>query len=158
MLTQFRTLDDLKEVINQYELILSRPTRHFSHPTLYRRRDLGSKEKMIKGVRVKDWFLSEDEKWVLPHDQMGLSFSSTFKNLKNVLKLKRRHNPNSKIHIFWVLEEADIPAGLKFEPDRQKKGHYFLTVTEQMLLSALVAKLKIVAQRMSIIRDGGEVI
>jgi len=156
VLTQFRTLDDLSEVIKKYESILLRPTIHLSHPTLYRRRDLGKNEKMIKGIRVKDWFLSEDEKWVLPHDQMGLSFSSTYKSLKSVFKLKQRHSPGSGIHIFWVLEEADIPPGLKFEPDRLKKGHYFLTITEQMLLSTLVAKLKVVAQRMSVIRDGGK--
>ncbi|MDN3638181.1 hypothetical protein QWY82_05075 [Simiduia curdlanivorans] len=158
MLTHFKTLDDLKEIILEYEKILLRPTRNLSHPKLYRRRDIGKSERMIKGIRVKDWFMSVDEKWVIPHDQMGLSFSSNYKNLKSVYKLKQRHNPSSKIHVFWVLEEADIPAGLKFMPDREKKGHYFLTVTEQMLLSVLVSKLKLIAQRMSIIRDGGEII
>ncbi|MBI3563287.1 MAG: hypothetical protein HY080_16410 [Gammaproteobacteria bacterium] len=153
---QFRTLEDLKDIIKEYEGMLMRPTMHLSHPTLYRRRDVAGHEKVIKGVRIKDWFLSEDEKWVMPHDQMGLSFSSTFSNLRNVYKLKGRHNPGKRIHIFWVLEAADLPVGLKFVADSSKKGHYFLTVTEQMLLSQLVARLKIVAHKMSVIRDAGK--
>lgn len=153
---QFRTLDDLKTIIQEYEGILARPTPNFSHPTLYRKRDVGKNEKLIKGLRLKDWFVSEDQKWVLPHDQMGLSFSSTFKNLRDVYKLKARHNPGRAVHVFWVLEKADLPPGLTFMPDQHKKGHYFLTVTEPMLLAQLVSKLKILAQRMSVIRDVGD--
>jgi len=156
MIEQFKTINDLSAVIKEYEGMLSRPTRRLSHPTLYRTRDAGKKEKIIKGVRVKDWFLSEDEKWVLPHDQMGLSFSSTYKNLKQVYKLKEKHNPGKTLDIYWVLEKADIPPGLKFEPDLSKQGHYFLTVTEQMLLEKLVEKLKFLAQRMSVIKGAGK--
>jgi len=156
MIEQFKTINDLSAVIKEYEGMLSRPTRRLSHPTLYRTRDVGKKEKVIKGVRVKDWFLSEDEKWVLPHNQMGLSFSSTYKNLKQVYKLKEKHNPGKVLDIYWVLEKADIPPGLKFEPDLSKQGHYFLTVTEQMLLEKLVEKLKFMAQRMSVIKGAGK--
>ncbi len=156
MIQQFKTINDLSAIIKEYEGILARPTQHLSHPTLYRRRDVGKNEKLIKGLRVKDWFLSEDEKWVLPHDQMGLSFSSTYKNLKEVYKLKGKHNPGKQINIYWVMEQADVPPGLKFEPDRDKKGHYFLTATEQMLFNTLVNKLKLVAQRMSVIRNAGK--
>jgi len=156
MIEQFKTINDLSAVIKEYEGMLSRPTRHLSHPTLYRTRDVGKKERVIKGVRVKDWLLSEDEKWVLPHDQMGLSFSSSYKNLKQVYKLKERHNPGKTLNIYWILEKADIPPGLKFEPDVSKKGHYFLTVTEQMLLEKLVLKLKVMAQRMSVIKGAGK--
>ena len=155
MLQQFKTVNDLSAVIKEYEGMLMRPTRRLSHPTLYRRRDVGKHEKIIKGVRVKDWLLSEDQKWALPHDQMGLSFSSTYKNLKEVYRLKEKHNPGKPIDVFWVLEESDLPSGFKFEPDRNKKGHYFLTVTERMLLATLVDKLKVVAQRMAVIRDAG---
>lgn len=158
MIEQFKTINDLSAVIKEYEGMLSRPTRRLSHPTLYRKRDVGKHEKVIKGVRVKDWFLSEDEVWVMPHDQMGLSFSSTYKNLKQVYKLKEKHNSGRTIDIYWILEKADIPPGLKFESDRNKQGHYFLTVTEQMLLSTLVKKLKILAQRMSVIKDGSRVL
>ena len=158
MIEQFKTINDLSAVIKEYEAMLSRPTRRLSHPTLYRNRDVGKNEKIIKGIRVKDWFLSENKKWVLPHNQMGLSFSSTYKNLKEVYKLKGKHNPGKTIDIYWVLEKADIPLGLKFVADRSKKGHYFLTVTEQMLLYKLVEKLKLLAQRMSVIKGAGKVL
>lgn len=155
MIEQFKTINDLSEVIKEYEGMLSRPTPRFSHPTLYRKRDVGKKEKIVKGVRIKDWLFTEDEKWVLPHDQMGLSFSSTYKNLKDVYKLKQKHNKGKSIDIYWVLDKVDLPLGLSFQADRNKKGHYFLVVTERMLLESLVSKLRIVAQRMSVIRDGG---
>lgn len=153
---QFKTINDLSVIIKEYEGMLARPTPRFSHPTLYRRRDAGEHEKLIRGVRVKDWLMSEDEKWILPHDQMGLSFSSTYQNLKDVFRLKKRHSAGGQVNIYWVLEKADIPPGMKFEPDRGKKGHYFLTVTETMLLHTLVEKLKLLAQRMSVIRDAGD--
>lgn len=156
MTRQFRTINDFSAIIKEYEGMLARPTRRLSHPTLYRKRDVGKNEKLIKGVRVKDWLFSEDGKWELLHDQMGLSFSATCKNLKNVFKLKERHNQGKKIDIYWVLEKADIPPGLKFVADRDKKGHYFLTVTGTMLLKRLVSKLKFVAQRMSVIRNAGD--
>ncbi len=158
MIQQFKTITDLSAVIKEYEGMLARPTRRLSHPTLYRRRDVGKNEKIIKGVRVKDWFLSEDERWVMPHDQMGLSFSSTYKSLKDVYRLKGRHNPGEAIDIYWVLEKADIPPGLKFVADRDKKGHYYLTVTEQILLKTLVSKLKLLAYRMSVIRNAEKVL
>ncbi|MFT7561176.1 MAG: hypothetical protein ACI93R_003101 [Flavobacteriales bacterium] len=43
-----------------------------------------------------------------------------------------------QIDEFWVLEQADLPLGFKAEPDRDKKGHYFPTVTDQMMLKTLV--------------------
>lgn len=155
---QFKTLEDIQALIKEYEIILMRPTRKLSHPTLYRKRDAASGEALIKGVRVKDWFLSEDHQWAKPHNQMGLSFSSTFKNLKSVYKLKERHNPNAAIDIYWILEKADIPAGLAFVADQKKPGHYFLTVTETMKLSTLIQKLKFIAQRMTVMRNGGKVL
>jgi hypothetical protein len=85
---QFKTINDLSVVIKECEGMLCRPTRRLSHPALYRRRDAGKRERIVKGVRVKDWLFSEDGKWVVPHGQMGLSFSSTYKNLKEVYKLK----------------------------------------------------------------------
>jgi len=160
MINQFRTVDDLREEIKELENILMRPTPHLSHPTLYRKRDVSEGEVLIKGVRVKDWCLSEDLAWVLPHDQMGLSFSATFSNLKSVYKFKQKYNPGRAVHIHWVLERADIPDGLEFIQDKRpgKKAHWFLTANKKMLLSQLVQKLKVVAGRMSVIRNGGNVL
>ncbi len=81
---QFKTMDNLREIIKEYEKALARPTIGYSHPTLYRKRDVSPDDKLIHGVRAKDWLLSTDEKWVLPHNQMGLSFSTNWQHLKGV--------------------------------------------------------------------------
>jgi hypothetical protein len=153
MIAQFKTITDLNLVIKEYEERLRlRPTRKYSHPTLYRKRDVGKNEILYKGVRDGDWFFSENKEWVLPHDQMGLSFSSTFKNLKDVYRLKGKWNPGAQIDVHWVMERPDLPDGMKFVADRDKIGHYFLTVTGPMILPTLIKKLKILARQMSIIR------
>lgn len=155
---QFKTMDDLRSIIKEFEGALARPTRNLSHPTLYRRRDVEEGDKLIQGVRKKDWLFSVDEKWVLPHEQMGLSFSSHWQHLKGVYKMKEKHNPGAAIHVYWVLETSDVPPGMKFEPDLSKKGHYLLTVTQKMSLQQLVSKLKWIADRMSVIKDAGRVL
>ena len=159
MLLQFKTVDDLKEIIKDLEdLLLTRATLRLSHPTLYRRRDTAQDDMILQGVRVKDWFFSADKKWVLPHDQMGLSFSASFKNLKQVYRGKKKRNPEKPVNVYWVLEQADLPADMAFVKDRDSKrdGHYFLTVTKRMTLFKLVQKLKALARRMSVIIDAGK--
>jgi len=37
---QFKTMEDLRELIKQYESFLARPVQRMSHPTLYRQRDV----------------------------------------------------------------------------------------------------------------------
>lgn len=150
---QFKTMDDLREIIKEYEKSLSRPTRNMSHPTLYRKRDIASGDKLIHGLRAKDWLFSVDEKWVLPHNQMGLSFSANWQHLKGVYKMKEKHNPGSSINVYWVLEGCDLPPKMKFEQDNTKSGHFLLTVTETMTIYQLIGKLRWIADRMSVIRD-----
>ena len=159
MLLQFKTVDDLKEIIKDLEdLLLTRATLRLSHPTLYRRRDTAPDDMILQGVRVKDWFFSADKKWVLPHDQMGLSFCSSFNNLSAVYRRKKKFNSGKQVNVYWVLEQADLPPGMAFVQDRKKgkADHYFLTVTEQMTLFKLVQKLKALARRMSVIIDAGK--
>ena len=62
------------------------------------------------------------------------------------------------MNVYWVLEQADLPPGMAFvkDRDRKKEGHYFLTVTEQMTLFKLVQKLKALARRMSVMTDAGK--
>ncbi|PUA27285.1 MAG: hypothetical protein B0W54_11830 [Cellvibrio sp. 79] len=114
---QFKTMENLREIIKDYEKALTTPTRELSHPTLYRKRDVSSEDRLIHGVRAKDWLFSADEKWVLPHSQMGLSFSSSWQHLKGVYKMKEKRNPDSPIHVYWVLESSELPKKLKFESD-----------------------------------------
>ena len=121
MLLQFKTVDDLKPIIKDLEdLLLTRATLHLSHPTLYRKRDTAEHDIILHVVRVKDWFFSADKKWVLPHDQMGLSFSSSFKNLRGAYKMKKNHNSGKQINVYWILEQADLPPGMAFVKDRKK--------------------------------------
>ncbi len=53
-----------------------------------------------------------------------------------------------------VLEKADIPVDLKFVADQKNDRHYFLTVSKKMTVDTLVSKLKQIANRMSVIKDG----
>ena len=157
MLLQFKTVDDIKEIIKDLEgMILTRPTLRLSHPTLYRKRDTAKGDIILQGVREQDWFFSADKKWVLPHDQMGLSFSANFKNLKRVYRNKKRYNPEKQVNVYWVLEQADLPPGMLFVKDKKDDDHYFLTVTERVTLFKLVQKLKAIARRMSVITDAGK--
>ena len=156
LIHQFKSLDNLRELIKEYEDFLARPTRKHSHPTLYRRRDVQEGDVLICGIRKKDWLISPDEKWVLPHDQMGLSFSSSWQHLKGVYKMKEKHNQGASINVYWVLQAADLPADMKFEPDQKKKGHYLLTVTRKMTIKELVDKLKWIADRMNVMEDVGK--
>ncbi|OZY86437.1 hypothetical protein CBP51_05260 [Cellvibrio mixtus] len=151
----YKCLTDLKKIISELGDIKSRQIIQGNHPTLYKDKSEG-KYRTVLGIRICDYRFSPDEKWVLPDNQMGLSFSATWENLKFV------HGMFSKgkkpVDVFWVLSEADIPPGLKFVEDETNQGHYFLTVTEQMLVEQLVAKLKLVSYRLSVIKGGGRAI
>lgn len=85
---------------------------------------------------------------------MGLSFSAHWQHLKRIYRLKQKITHQKSIDVFWVLEKADIPSGLEFVVDPKDSNHYLLTVTEKMTVYTLVAKLKWIADRMSVIRCG----
>ncbi|MCL6272180.1 hypothetical protein M3P05_19860 [Sansalvadorimonas sp. 2012CJ34-2] len=150
---QFKCLTDLREIINQIDGYVARPTLRGEHPTLYSEPGEG-RFRTVMGIRICDYKFSQDEQWVLPDDQMGLSFSSTWQNLKGVYKMVSR-GKRKPVDVYWVLSKSDIPDGLAFVQDRKpkKKGHYFLAVTREMKVSSLVEKLRWVADRMSVIRD-----
>jgi hypothetical protein len=65
---------------------------------------------------------------------------------------------NKPVDIYWVLSGADIPPDMKFMPDKKSPGHYFLTVTKRMRIEDLVFNLKWVADRLSVMKDGGRAI
>jgi hypothetical protein len=157
---QFKCLTDLREIITQLDGYYARPSVRDQHPTLYPDRTDGP-YKTIMGIRVCDYKLSIDGKWVLPDNQMGLSFSSTWQHLKGAYKMMSRV-AGKQVDVYWVLSGADIPEGMSFQPDlrpsKSAKGHYLLTVTRKMRTSSLVIKLKWVAHRMSIIRGAGKVL
>ena len=155
---QFKCLTDLREIISELDGYYARPTARGEHPTLYPE-VLDGRYRTVCGIRVCDYTLSEDGQWVLPDDQMGLSFSSSWQHLKSAHKMISRV-AGKNVDVFWVLSRADIPSGMSFQPDRRAsksaKGHYLLTVNERMKISSLVEKLKWISDRMSVIKDSGE--
>ena len=89
----------------------------------------------------------------------GTFFFIYLEHLKFVHGMQSKRSKGKKsIDVYWLLSEADIPPGLKFEEDKTNSSHYFLTVTEKMLASQLVTKLRLVSYRMSVIRDGSKVL
>ncbi|WP_308364339.1 MULTISPECIES: hypothetical protein [unclassified Microbulbifer] len=150
---QFRTVEDLREYIKKLGPFYARPTEQGAHPTLYRNSNDSS---IIFGVRKRDYLFSQDERWVLPHPEMGLSFSAHWQHLKRIYKMKKKVTRGASIDVFWVIEKADIPSGLAFVADPKDENHYLLAVTERMRIETLAEKLTWVADRMSVIREAQE--
>ena len=159
---QFKILTDLRDYIKQLECsegkVLARPVPEGGNPIFYRSCDVVEGAELIFGIQVRDYCFSSCRRWVLPHNQMGLSFSANWQHLKSIYKLKSSKNPGKSIDVYWVLEKADIPPDLAFVPDQKDSRHYFLTVTKKMPVDELVRKLEWVADRMSIIRDASRVL
>ncbi len=130
---QFKTLEDLRKYTAELGKYYARPTTRGEHPTLYAEGSDGVK----MGIRQQDYFFSTCGQWVLPSESMGLSFSAHWQHLKNIYRLKEGWSPGKQIDIYWVLEKADIPSGLKFviDPKDRKGRHYFLCVIEKMHVS-----------------------
>lgn len=156
-LKQFKCLNDLKKIMSELGDYRARPAIKGKDVNLYPER-LDGKYRTVMGVRICDYKFSVDEAMVLPDRQMGLSFSATWSNLKFVFGMYAKRAKKKPVDIYWVLSEADLPSGLKFEEDDGSPGHYFLTVTEPMRIEQLVEKLKMVSYRMSVIKDGGRAI
>ena len=152
-LNQFKSLDDLKKIISELEGFIARPVIRGNHPTIYPDVQEGQ-YRTVYGVRVADYLLTSDGKWVMPHNQKGLSFSANWKELKRVYRLFSRV-PGRTVDIHWVLQGSDLPDNMKFVEDEKpkKKGHYFLTVTKKIPVHELVSNLKWIADRMSVIKN-----
>jgi hypothetical protein len=155
---QFKILTDLRDFIKTLEAergkVLARPIPEGGSPVFYRQSDVPTGRELIHGVQICDFCFSPCKNWVLPHNQMGLSFSANWKHLKSIYKLKSSKNPGKNVDVYWVLEKADLPPDLAFIPDKNDDRHYLLTVTKKMTVESLVSKLKWVSDRMAIIKDG----
>lgn len=156
-LLQLKCLSDVQKIISDIEVYLARPAIEGKHPTIYEDRAEG-KFRTVMGVRICDYQFCTDEKWVLPNPKMGLSFSASWENLKFVYGLYKKRAKKKPVDIYWILSEADIPKGLAFKKDEGNSGHYFLAVTERMKVEQLVEKLRFVAYRMSVMKEGGAVL
>lgn len=124
-------LDDVKVHIQELKRYI-RPVGSSEHPTL------------VEGsVREVDFVLSPDKKWVEPSLEYGLSFATSMKKFKSVYKLKARRF--SEVDVFAIDDLTPLPDNMKIIRDRP--GHASLVVTKRMLVSELIKKLEIVAQR-----------
>ncbi|WP_299587160.1 hypothetical protein [uncultured Microbulbifer sp.] len=159
---QFKILTDLRDYIKKLAenegTVFGRPIPEGASPVFYRQQDVPKGRELIQGIQVCDYCFSPCKAWVIPHNQMGLSFSANWQHLKSIYKLKASKNPGKNVDVFWVLEKSDLPPDLQFVQDQKDNRHYFLTITRRMTVSQLVQKLQMVADRMSVIRDGTKVI
>lgn len=167
---QFKTAEDLEKVINtliaEHRVaknkslgVMFRVVIPPNDSTTYIEGTQGA-SKLVEGVRVCDYAFESSTKleWVIPHPCMGLSFSKTFSHLKNTRKLLSRHAKGYKqpgpAHVaWWILEDRDLPDGMAFVQDPDDKQHYFLTVTKRMHIMTLARNLKLIAHKMTIIKD-----
>ncbi|WP_444896121.1 hypothetical protein [Microbulbifer sp. SSSA005] len=171
---QLKTLASIEDRINNLiaqhrdmkdksQDVMFRTTIEPHSPTVYHTESLGKKrvifgdEQSQGGLKEGDYLLSESNPdWVLPSKTHGLSFSSTFNQTKFTLDLLGRfQKKGTKISVaYWILEDStSIPKGLGFEVDPNNSEHFFLVVTEKMLVSQLIEKLNLISQRMAIMND-----
>lgn len=149
---QFKTLEDLREYLSKLEQWFGRAIVEGEHPTLYFAKP--DDNRFVLGIRRVDYLFSSCGNFIEPSTEHGLSFSAKWRHLKGRYRLTAKHNPDKPIHVYWVLEKADIPEGLEFHPDQRDPEHYYLCVVQRMRVAELRDKLLWVADRMSVIKDG----
>ncbi|GAB2891082.1 hypothetical protein ACCI51_03065 [Microbulbifer echini] len=151
---QFKTTEDLRDSIKRLSKWFARPIVEGEHPTLHVNPSSTNRE-VVNGIQRDDYVFSGCGNWIIPSAEHGLSFSGHWQHLKGIHRMKSKRNPGQRVHVYWVLEKADIPDGLEFivDPTDKKKQHYLLAATKKMTVSELRSKLEWVADRMSVIRD-----
>ena len=150
---QFKTLQDIRDYLNQLSKWFARPIVEGEHPTLFINPESSNKE-IINGIQRDDYVFSTCGNWILPSKSHGLSFSGHWQHLKGIYRMKSKRNQGKSVSVYWVLEKADLPKGLEFvvDPRDRKKQHYLLCVSEKMRVDQLRSKLEWVADRMSVIK------
>jgi hypothetical protein len=160
---QLKTLENIGEKIRA--LILEHRKRSGSHlgvvfrtvidpnePTLYKEGHHG-KGGINQGVRECDYNLSKaDPNWVLASKTHGLSFSVSVDHALKITKfLGGFQKKGTKLNCaYWILENNDaIPADMEFVQDPDDPEHYLLTITKDMKITDLVAKLTWINNRMT---------
>ncbi len=164
---QLKTLEDIKEKIRS--LIVEHRKRGGSHlgivfrtvidpnaPTLYQEGHHG-KGGINQGVRECDYKLSKsDPNWVLASKKHGLSFSVSVDHAIKITKfLGGFQKKGTKLNCaYWILETNDaIPSDMEFVQDPDDPDHYLLTITKDMKITDLVAKLTWISHRMTVMKD-----
>ena len=121
--------------------------------TLYKEGHQG-KNSLNMGVRGCDFkFSNTNPDWIEASDRHGLSFSSTMDHAIGTMKfLGKFQKPGTKVACaYWILENNPmLPCHMKFIADPETPSHYLLVITKGMHITKLVAKLRLVAHRMTI--------
>ncbi|AFU97256.1 hypothetical protein [Simiduia agarivorans] len=154
---QFKSLEDLRDALKRLSQWFARPIVDGEHPTLHLNPGSTHRE-VLNGIQRDDYIFSSCGNWVQPSIAHGLSFSAHWQHLKGIQRMKAKRNPGKPVSVYWILEVADIPEGLKFVPDPtdRKKQHYLLAVTQKMHVAELRSKLEWIADRMAVIKDAQE--
>jgi hypothetical protein len=161
---QLKTFENIGEKIRS--LILEHRKRGGSHlgvvfrtviepndPTLYQEGHHG-KGGINQGVRECDYKLSKaDPNWVLANKTHGLSFSASVDHALKITKfLGGFQKKGTRLNCaYWILENNNaIPEDMEFVQDPDDPDHYLLTITKDMKITDLVAKLTWINNRMTI--------
>lgn len=125
-------IDDVKKQIEELKKLV-RVVSRGEHSTL-----------VAKGVREVDFLFSKDMEWIEPSGQYGLSFATSIKKLKSILKTKARFV--DEVEIYAIDSTSLVGDGLNVIFDRP--GHASLTVTRRMKVADLIKKLEQIALKM----------
>ncbi len=161
---QYKIASDIREILNKIKEahtkskldpnILARASIHPNTGTIYQKGKSGP-HPLNFGIRInKDYIFSPCLNWVLPDDQKGLSLSASWSHLNKSRRMIERFNEeNMPNNVWWITKSADLPKDMKFIQDREKKDHYFLTVTDKMTAKQLHDNLVWISDRMTVITD-----
>lgn len=95
-------------------------------------------------VRQADFQFSKDRQWVEENLTTGLSFVTSMKKFKQLIKLRQRHV--AQVDIYAIDEHAVHLEGLRFIHD--KPGHVSLVVSLRMKVVELISRLEVLASKM----------
>lgn len=96
------------------------------------------------GIREIDFDISSDLEWVNPNQTKGLSFATSMKKFKRIIKTKARFV--SEIDVYAIDESEFFDDGLRFNHD--SPGHASLVVTRKMKVAELISKLENLSKKM----------
>lgn len=95
-------------------------------------------------IRAVDFDISKDFEWVNPNPTVGLSFATSMKQFKKLVKSKGRFF--NEIDVYAIDDNEFFEEGLRFI--RDSPGHASLTVTRKMKVGELISKLEKLSKMM----------
>lgn len=163
---QLKILESISDVLKKLEekhnslkknpRVMFRTIIEPNTPALYREGHHG-KSLLRQGVRGCDFkFSPANPDWIEASSMHGLSFSVTMDHAISTMKLLGKfQKPGTKVKsAYWILENNPmLPNDMKFVQDPENPSHYLLTIEKSMHISDLVAKLKWIEHRMTVMNN-----